>query len=109
MNEQLLKLEKEADALRNDGKFQDAIAKLQDALAIDNNFVRAHLALSVLFHKVQDYERSCLHGERAVEIEPNDTFNLSALSVTYQRAFEGTQNPMYIRKAEEAMARSRGM
>jgi tetratricopeptide (TPR) repeat protein len=109
MEKQLLELEKEADQLRSEGKFEAAVAKIQEALKLDDNFVRGHLALSVLYHHLQDYEKSCYHGERAVEIEPDDSFNLSALSVTYQRAFEGTRDPQYIQKAEEAMARSRGM
>ena len=109
MDKQLLELENQADQLRGEGKYEEAIAKLKEALAIDEHFVRGHLGLSVLYHLAQDYEKSCFHGERAVEIEPGDTFNLSALSVTYQRAFEGTRDPMYIQKAEEAMARSRGM
>ena len=109
MDKQLLELEKQADELRGEGKYQEAIEKLKAALEIDENFVRGHLGLSVLYHHAQDYEKSCHHGEKAVEIEPGDTFNLSALSVTYQRAFEGTRDPIYIQKAEEAMARSRGM
>lgn len=108
MDKQLLELENQADQLRNEGKYEDAIAKMSEAIAIDENFVRGHLALSVLYHHAQDYEKSCYHGEKAVEIEPGDTFNLSALSVTYQRAFEGTRDQIYIQKAEEAMARSRG-
>ena len=107
MNEQILALETEADQLRGDGKFEEAVAKLTEALAIDENFARGHLGLSVLFHHLNDYAKSCYHGEKACEIEPNDKFNLSALSVTYQRAFEGTRDPMYIQKAEDAMAKSR--
>ena len=48
-------------------------------------------------------------AEKAVELEPEDPFNLSALSVMCQRAFEGTKDPIYIQKAEDAMAKSRGM
>ncbi|MEM9409827.1 MAG: tetratricopeptide repeat protein, partial [Planctomycetota bacterium] len=109
MNEQLLALEKEADALRIDGKYQEAVDKLKEALEIDQAFVRGHLGLSVLYHHLQDYEQSCAHGEKSVQLEPDDIFNWAALSVTYQRAFEGTRDPGYIQKAEEAMARSRGM
>lgn len=108
MNEQALALEKESDQLRGEGKFQEAVDKLLEALKLDEKFARAHLGLSVLYHHLADYEKSCHHGEQAVEIEPNDTFNLSALSVTYQRAFEGTRDQIYIQKAEEAMAKSRG-
>ncbi len=108
MNEQVLALEQESDQLKVEGKYPEAIAKLQEALNIDPSFARAHLALSVLYHKMEDYAKSCEHAEKAVELEPNDPFNMAALSVTYQRAFEGTRDPIYIQKAEEALARSHG-
>jgi len=81
---EILAIEKDAEQLKNDEKFAEAIAKYQEALALDETFVRGHLALSVLFHK----------------LEPDDAFNAAALSVTYQRAFEGTRDPIYIEKAE---------
>jgi hypothetical protein len=40
-------------------------------------------------------------------LEPNDPFSYTALSVTYQRAFAGTNNMQYIRMAEDAMEKSR--
>lgn len=103
-----LKLESEATQLRNEGKYEEAIAKLKEALAIDENFVLAHLGLAVLYHNVGDWANSVVHGEKAVEIEPEEQFNYSALSVTYQRAFEGTRDPIYIQKAEEAKAKAQG-
>ncbi len=109
MSEQLLKLENEATALKNDGNPQGAIEKLLELLAIDDTFVRAHMALSVLYHTVKDYEKSVQHAERVVELEPGDPFNFSALSIAYQRAFEHTRDPEFIQKAELAMARSRGV
>jgi tetratricopeptide (TPR) repeat protein len=108
MNPLVLELENASNALRKEGKYEEAVQKLQQALELEPKFVRGHMGLSVLYHHLKDYQRSCHHAEKAVELEPNDPFNLSALSVTYQRAFEGTRDPMYIRKAEEAMARSRG-
>ena len=36
-----------------------------------------------------------------------DPFSFTALSVTYQRAFAGTNNMQYIRMAEDAMEQSR--
>ena len=106
MTPEILALEREADQLKVDGKPDEAIAKLQAALAIDETFVRGHLGLSVLFNTAGDYEKSVAHAERAVELEPNDPFNMAALSVTYQRAFEGTKDPIFIQKAEDALARN---
>ena len=100
MSPELLALENEAEQLKADGKFNEAIEKLHEALAIDENFVRAHLAISVLLHKIDDFEKSVAHAETAYKLEPDDPFNAAALSVTYQRAFEGTRDPVYIQKAE---------
>ena len=108
MSPELLALENEAEQLKSEGKNEEAIAKLQQALELDEKFARAHLALSVLYHKMADCEKSVSHAERAVELEPDDAFNVAALSVTYQRAFEGTRDPIYIQKAEEALARGHG-
>ena len=108
MNEDaVLALEKEADQLKSDGKLAEAIDKLKQAIELDDRFVRGHMALSVLYHQTEEHAKSCEHAERVVEIEPEDPFNWSALSVTYQRAFDGTRDPLFIQKAEEAMAKSR--
>ncbi len=106
MTPEILALEREADQLKVDGKPEEAIAKLEAALAIDESFARAHLGLSVLFNTMGNYEKSVSHAERAVELEPDDPFNMAALSVTYQRAFEGTKDPIFIQKAEDALARN---
>ncbi len=107
MSEQTIKLENEAAALKDEGKFDESIAKYNELLGLDESFVRAHLALSVLYHNVKDYEKSVAHAEQAVELEPNDSFNYSALSISYQRAFEHTRDPSFIEKAETAMAKGR--
>lgn len=106
---QAAQLESEATVLRNEGKYEEAIEKLKQALELDANFVLAHLGLAVLYHNIGDWANSVLHGEKAVEIEPEDQFNYSALSVTYQRAFEGTRDTTYIEKAEDAKAKAHGM
>ena len=43
------------------------------------------------------------------EIEPEDAFNFTAMSVTYQRAWQGTQNNEYIQLAEDAMAQAHNL
>ena len=99
MTPEILAIEKAAEQLKNDGKNEEAIANNIEILALDENFVRAHPALSVLYHKIEVHDKSVAHAEKAYQLEPDD-FNAAALSVTYQRAFEGTKDPVYIQKAE---------
>ncbi len=105
---EILELEKQADALREAGENAQAIEKLHELLALDESFVRAHLALAVLYHLTGDYEKSVQHGERAVELEPGDSFNIAALSITYQRALAATGDMTYKEKAEEMLFRNQG-
>ena len=60
----------------------------------------------MLFGKVGKPEDAVRHGQRACELEPDDPFNFTALSVTYQRAFQATKDRKYIQLAEESMAKT---
>lgn len=100
------KLYDEAEKLKDGGDHQAAIDKLNELLAIDANHILSHLALAVLYGRVGQHGKAVEHGRRACEIDPNDAFNFTAMSVTYQRAWQGTQNGEYIRLAEDAMARA---
>jgi Tfp pilus assembly protein PilF len=102
-------LYKEHEQLKRDGKYEDAITKLEELLKQDEKHVLAHLALSVLYPKVEKHELAVHHAEKAVEIEPEDTFNWTALSTTYQKAFEATQDRQYIFRAEDAKQRAAEM
>lgn len=99
-------LYKESETLKRAGKFEESIAILEQIQAQDESHVLSHLALAVLLGKVGRHLEAVKHAERAVELEPKESFNFTALSVTYQRAFEATQDRQFIRMAEEAKARS---
>ncbi len=105
---QITQLENAADSLRAEGKNAEAIEKLREVLTIDESFVRAHLGLAVLYHLVGDYEKSVHHGEQAVALEPGDSFNVAALSITYQRALAATGDMRFKEKAEDMLARNHG-
>jgi tetratricopeptide (TPR) repeat protein len=102
-------LYRQADQLKDAGKYQEAIDKLNEILAADAQHVLSHLTLAVLHGKVGQHDKAVEHGERAIQLEPNDAFNFTALSVTYQRAYAGTNNMRYIQLAEEAKARAATM
>lgn len=101
-----IELYKQHEQLKREGKNDEAIAKLEEILKQDEKHVLSHLALAVLLGKVDRHMDAVLHAEKAVEIEPTDTFNWTALSTTYQRAFEATQDRQFIFRAEDAKARA---
>jgi len=97
------------EKLIDEEKFDEAIAGLQEVVAEDESFVLAHLALGRVYTKTGQHELAIQHSEKACQLEPNDPFNFTALSVTYQRAWAGTQNQEFITKAEEAMAKAHAL
>jgi tetratricopeptide (TPR) repeat protein len=97
----------QADKLKDEGKIEESAAKLREALTADPSYGLAHSALAVVLQKLGKHEEAIDHARRACELEPNDPFSFTALSVTYQRAFAGTNNQQYIRMAEDAMEQSR--
>ena len=97
----------QADKLKDEGKLEEAVAKLKEALGADPNYALAHAALAVVEQKLGRHDDAIQHARRVCELEPDDPFSFTALSVTYQRAFAGTNNMQYIRMAEDAMEQSR--
>ncbi len=97
----------EADKLKDAGDLDGAVAKLQEALATDESYALAHSALAVVEQKRGNHEQAIEHAKKVCELEPNDAFSYTALSVTYQRAYAGMNEMSYIQLAEEAMAKSR--
>ncbi len=94
------------EKLIDDEQYSEAIDGLQKIVAAEPSFVLAHLALARAFTKTGQHADAIEHAERACELEPTDAFNFTALSVTYQRAWAGTQNQEFIAKAEDAMAKA---
>ena len=102
-----VKLYDEADKLKAEGKLDEAVTKLQEAIAQDDNYALAHSALAVVLQRIGRHDEAIQHAVRVTQLEPSDPFSFTALSVTYQRAFAGTNQMGYIRLAEDAMERSR--
>ena len=97
----------EADKLKDEGKLDEAAAKLNESLQADANYSLAHSALAIVLQKLGKHEEAIQHARKVCELEPHDPFSFTALSVTYQRAFAGTNNQQFIRMAEDAMEQSR--
>ncbi|MEL6898071.1 MAG: tetratricopeptide repeat protein [Planctomycetota bacterium] len=102
-------LYKSAETKMFEGELEQAIELCEQAIQEDENHVLSHLTISNLATKLGDHDKAIKHGEKACEIEPDDRMNFTALSVTYQKAWAGTQNGDYIQKAEDAMARANSL
>jgi tetratricopeptide (TPR) repeat protein len=75
----------EAVALRDTGDKPAAIAKLEEAVALDPAFAIGHGMLAKLYADLGEADEAISHAKKVVELEPDDTFSYTALSVIYQR------------------------
>ncbi|MBX7169107.1 MAG: tetratricopeptide repeat protein [Pirellulales bacterium] len=89
-----------ADKLKDEDQLEAAIAKLNEALALDPSYALAHSALAVIYTRLKQHDVAIEHARKVCELEPNDPFSFTALSVTCQRGG-------LIPEAEDAMARAR--
>jgi len=90
----------EADRLKDSGQLEQAVAKYHEILTQDPSYGLAHSALAVVYTKLKQHDAAIEHARKVCELEPNDPFSFTALSVTYQRGGK-------IPEAEDAMARAR--
>jgi len=90
----------EHERLKDEGKLDEAAAALEKALEQDANFALAHSALAVVYGRLNRHADAIRHGLKVCELEPDDPFSFTAMSVTFQRAGK-------IPEAEDAMARAR--
>ncbi len=86
--------------LKDEGKLDEAVAKLEELLRQDEGYALAHSALAVVLTRLKRHAEGISHAQRVCQLEPNDPFSFTALSVTLQRAGK-------IPEAEDAMARAR--
>jgi tetratricopeptide (TPR) repeat protein len=85
--------------LRDQGDKPGAIAKLEEAVNLDPRFSIGHGMLAKLYADLAEGEKAISHAKKVVELEPDDTFSYTALSVIYQRCGR-------IPEAEEAKAKA---
>lgn len=89
----------EADRLKEADQLEAAVGKLREALALDPNYALAHAAMARFLSRLSQHDKAVEHALKVVELEPQDAFSYTALSVTFQRAGK-------ILEAEDAKARA---
>jgi Tfp pilus assembly protein PilF len=75
----------EAVDLKDKGDREGAVAKLEEAIALDPQYAIGHGMLAKLYIDLAQADKAIEHAKKVVELEPDDTFSYTALSVIYQR------------------------
>jgi Tfp pilus assembly protein PilF len=70
---------------RDQGDKEGAVAKLEEAIALDPGFALGHGMLAKLYADLAIVDKAIAHAKKVVELEPDDAFSYTALSVIYQR------------------------
>jgi Flp pilus assembly protein TadD len=89
-----------AEALKNSGDLAGAVAALEALVARHPDYALAFSALGAWCTRLERHDDAVRHARRVCELEPNDPFSYTALSVACQRGGR-------IAEAEDALARSR--
>ncbi|MDG3006384.1 hypothetical protein [Paludisphaera mucosa] len=71
--------------LRDGGDKPAAVAKLEEAVAIEPDFAIGHGMLAKLYADLAEADKAIAHAQKVVDLEPEDAFSYTALSVIFQR------------------------
>ena len=89
----------EVERCKAAGDLPAAVEKLMILIQQDPRHALSHSTLAVYLGKLGRHEEAIRHALEVCELEPNDPFSFTALSVTYVRAGR-------IPEAEDAKARA---
>jgi len=89
----------DATKLKEAGDLEGATEALLKILEVDNDHLHTNMALGVYLQKLGRLDESIKYAVRVTEIQPEDPFSFTQLSVIYQRCGR-------IPEAEDAMAQA---
>ncbi len=73
------------NCLKDQGKFTDAIAVLQNGIGHDDERPDLHNMLGVCHYKLNQYQTAIDHFQRAVQLSPNSAIDYANLGVNYRK------------------------
>ena len=76
----------EAIELKEAGKLEEAVAKLEETIAKDPDYALAHAGLSVFHGKMDRHDKAVEHAQKVCQLEPDDPFSFMAMSLICQKA-----------------------
>ena len=71
--------------LFGEGKLEAAVAKYEEALAVDPAYIDALHGLAMAHAGRQDFDRAIAVGKRVCELDPDDVLAHTSLSMFYQQ------------------------
>jgi Flp pilus assembly protein TadD len=91
-----------AEVLKDGGRLPEAVQALEELVSLHPQFALGHSALAAWCTRLERHDEAIRHARRACELEPDDPFSYTALSVACMRGGR-------IAEAEDALARSRAL
>ena len=85
IEEQRQALYMEGLALFGKDQHEEALAKYDEALVIDPEWTEAMHGRAMVLMRLERYDEAIVTGKRIVELDPNDAFAHTSLSMFYQR------------------------
>lgn len=76
----------EAIELKEAGKLEEAVGKLEELVRDEPDYALAHAGLSAFYSQLERHEEAVQHAEKVCELEPDDPFNYMAKSLVSQKA-----------------------
>ena len=73
-----------ADQLKNEGKLEEAALKFKESIAVDPEYALPYSALAVVLQKLGQHDQAITHAQRVCELQPDDPFSYTAMSVPMQ-------------------------
>lgn len=89
-----------AERLKDSGDLAAAVSALETVVRDHPDYALAHSALAAWCTRLERHDDAVAHARRVCELEPNEPFSFTALSVACMRGGR-------IAEAEDALARSR--
>lgn len=89
----------EAIELKEAGKLEEAVGKLEALIGQAPDYALAHAGLSVFHSQMGRHDEAVKHGQKVCELEPEDPFSFMAMSLICQRAGR-------LAEAEQAMSQA---
>ena len=95
-----------AAKLKDEGKLEEAVVKLQELLAVSPAYALAHSALSVYLGRLGRHPEAVVHARKVCELEPNDPRSYVSMSMVCVKA--GMIEAAEAAKARAAMLQMQG-